>query len=288
VPVNILYCEGHDKSIDIQILSLIVPKDCLVKSIGSKHGFYQRILGARNAQQNARIVGLKDRDFDRDNSIPTNHPRNWYATDNNKKVQIGWYWERKEIENYLIDPEIVKRALGSNAPSPNKYKAVLETSAKMIANYTAARTVLSCVSYPNPPFNAWGEEREPGYFFPKDKGLKEQDCRSKMSSIFKDYEKKIVVSKEEVLSQFEQLRQDCQPGGGRFQHYLTFFAGKDLLYGMRQELQHLGFKSQSVFRKQVLNGIQKSGENVWEWLPEWQRLREVILNFTPDDNLNIK
>jgi len=283
VPVNILYCEGDYKSIDVQILSLIVPKDCLVKPIGSKHGFHQRILGARNAQQNASIAGLKDRDFDEDDSIPTNNPHLWYATDNNQKVQIGWYWNRKEIENYLIDPEIVKRALGSKAPPLEKYQAALQASAKMIANYTAARYVLSCVSYPNPPFNAWGEEREPGHFFPKDKGLKEQDCRSKISSIFKDYEKKIVVSKEDVLSQFEQLRQDCQPGGCRFQHYFTFFAGKDLLYGMRPELRKFGFKSPGVFRKHVLNGIQKSGEDVWEWLPEWQRLREVILNFTLDN-----
>lgn len=221
MPVNILYCEGDDKSLDVQILSLIVPKDCLVKPIGSKHGFHQRILGARNAQQNAGIVGLKDRDFDEDDSIPITQPRNWYATDNNQKVQIGWYWERKEIENYLIDPEVVKCALGFKAPPLDKYKAALQASAKMIANYTAARMVLSYVSYPNPPFNAWGEEREPGHLFPKDKGLKEQDCRSKISSIFKDYEKKIVVSKEEVLSQFEQLCQDCQPEGCRL--LLNFF-----------------------------------------------------------------
>jgi hypothetical protein len=270
----------------VQILHNIVPNSCRVKPIGSKHGFHQRILGARNVQQNNfTIAGIKDRDFDNDDSVPTDNPHNWYATDNNKKVQIGWYWDRKEIENYLIDPKVVKRSLGSKAPPLDEYKAALQASAKKIANYTAARIALSCVYYLNPPFNCWGEEREPGHFFPKDKGLKEQDCRSKISSIFNEYQQKLVVSKAEVLAQFEQLRQDCRPGGCRFQQFLTFFAGKDLLYGMRHDLQKFGFKfpgrqSCYVFRDSILDGIQKSGEDIWEWLPEWQRLRELILSFS--------
>jgi len=84
MPVNILYCEGDDKSIDVQILSLIVPKDCLVKPIGSKHGFRHRILGARNAQKNASIAGLKDRDFDENDSMPIK-PQNKFGTKKDAK-----------------------------------------------------------------------------------------------------------------------------------------------------------------------------------------------------------
>ena len=50
---------------------------------------------------------------------------------------------------HLIDPEVVKFALGHKAPPIDKYNK----SARKIANYTAARIALSCVSYPNPPFN---------------------------------------------------------------------------------------------------------------------------------------
>lgn len=184
MPIKMLYCEGRDddkddakKSLDVKVISPIVEPYCFTKSIGSKHGFYQRILGARDAQKNVIIAGIKDRDFDEEVEKPTNEPHQWYAFDEkNNKVQIGWYWDRKEIENYLIDPEVVQRALGSKAPPMTDYKAALQSEASKIANYTAARIALSCVSYPTLPVNYWGEERELGYFFPKDKGLKEADC----------------------------------------------------------------------------------------------------------------
>ncbi len=69
-----------------------------------------------------------------------------------------------------------------------------------------------------------------------------------------------------------------------FKHYLTFFAGKDLLYMMRSELKKLGFKDSPqpacyVFREHILRGIQSSPIDVWAWLPEWQRLRELISEF---------
>jgi len=280
VPVNVLYCEGDDKkSIDIKILKKIVPANCFIKPIGSKHGFIHRILGARGIQQNMIVAGIKDRDFDNDES--TNMPHEWYARINNERVLLGWYWDRKEIENYLIDPEVVKCALAYKAPILNEYKALLQKSAKKIAYYTAARMALSCVSYPGMPFNCWGDERELGYFFPKDKGLKEQDCRSQISRILADKKRDVEGSKVEVLDQFDQLLEDCKPGGKYFEQYLTFFAGKDLLYMMRHDLKKFGFKdslqaSCYTFRDAVIRGIRYSPEDVWTWLPEWQKLRELL------------
>jgi hypothetical protein len=162
MPVNTLYCEGDIQSIDVQVLLKIVPDGCVVKPIGSKHGFRQRILGARDIQANMIIAGIKDRELDDDNSKPMNTPHEWYATVKNQQVPLGWYWERKEIENYMIDPEVVKFVLGNKAPPIDKYKTALDKSARKIASYTAARIALSCVSYPNQPFNCWGEEREIG------------------------------------------------------------------------------------------------------------------------------
>ena len=280
MPVNVLYCEGDDKkSLDIQILKKIVPASCFIKPIGSKHGFIHRILGARGIQANKIVAGIKDRDFDHDES--TNMPHEWYATINNQRVQLGWYWDRKEIENYLIDPTVVKYALGYTTARLNEYKVLLQKSAKKIAYYTAARMALSGVSYPSMPFNCWGDERELGYFFPKDKGLKEPDCRSKISSIIAEKKIKIDSSKVEVLEQFEQLLEIYKPGGKRFEQYLTFFAGKDLLYMMRHDLKKFGFKDSQqascyTFRDAVIRGIQYSPEDVWTWLPEWQKFRELL------------
>lgn len=285
MPVNILYCEGVSKSPDIRVLLTIVPPGCVVRPAGSKQGLGQRILGARDVRANSVIAGLKDRDFDDNDSAPTATPREWNITDNTQTVQIGWYWERKEIENYLIDPKVVKRALGSKAPPINEYRAALQTSAEVIANYTAARIALSLYfrNRPSPPNNFWGEERDfkEGYRFPKDKGLTEINCRSEVNNIVKQYEQKLSSPKVDVLSQLNRLLPACCLGGIRFQNqnFLTFFAGTDLLYGMRNALRIFGFDSPVVFRERILKGIEESDEEVWTWLPEWQRLRELINSF---------
>jgi hypothetical protein len=66
-----------------------------------------------------------------------------------------------------------------------------------------------------------------------------------------------------------------------YQHQ-RFFSGKDLLYGMRDKLRRFGFQSPVVFREQIVNGIEMSEQEVWTWLSEWQRLRDLILELTPN------
>ncbi|MBR8835014.1 MAG: hypothetical protein DSM106950_13515 [Stigonema ocellatum SAG 48.90 = DSM 106950] len=67
------------------------------------------------------------------------------------------------------------------------------------------------------------------------------------------------------LDEFDRLLSTCCPDGSRFQqqNYITFFAGKDLLYGMREQLSNFGFESGLVFRQQILKGIEDSAEDVW-------------------------
>ncbi len=282
MPVNILYCEGVAKSPDVRLISAIVPPGCIVRPIGSKQGLAQRILGGKDIRTGSTIAGLRDRDFDDDDSVPNGNPRNWYITDGGKQISLGWYWERKEIENYLIDPKVVKRTLGSNAPSTSEYRAALQQSAEKIAAYTAARITLSLYlsSRPSPPNNAWGEERDQkeGYRFPKDKGLTEINCASELNNIIKQYEQRLGSPRRNPNEEFERLLPTCKPGGSRFQNqnYKTFFAGKDLLYGMREELSRFGFESPVVFRDSILKGIEETVEDVWTWLPEWNSLRELL------------
>jgi hypothetical protein len=111
--VKILYCEGNAQSIDIRVISQIVPQGCLVKAIGGKtYGFAEKVLSDRII--NPRLAGLGDRDFlfFKDNQlcvdfIPDETPFDWF--DNGQWV--GWLWERKEIENYLLDPIIIEYSL---------------------------------------------------------------------------------------------------------------------------------------------------------------------------------
>ncbi|MFK0731762.1 MAG: hypothetical protein ACIWVG_11480 [Gloeotrichia echinulata HAB0833] len=280
--ISILYCEGFAKSPDVRVISAIIAPGCVVKPIGSKQGLALRILGAKDARAGMTIAGLRDRDFDDDDSLPQGQPRDWWVTQNNIKVSLGWYWERKEIENYLLDPKVVKRSLSNDAPPIGEYTTALQASAEKIGAYTAARITLSLYlqNRPSPPSNSWGEERDTQtrIRFPKDKGLTEANCRSELNNIIKKYEQKLSLPKPNPLDEFERLLPTCRLGGSRFknQNYITFFAGKDLLYGMREELARFGFVSPTIFCKRILKGIEDSEEDIWTWLPEWQRLRELI------------
>jgi hypothetical protein len=94
----------HLQSPDIRVLTNILSGSCgSIKPAGSKYGLDRQILFIRqqNLLPSSVVVAVKDRDFDSDDSLPQNTPRNWSARVNNQTIQVGWSWERKEIENYL-------------------------------------------------------------------------------------------------------------------------------------------------------------------------------------------
>ncbi len=270
--LNVLYCEGNSKIFDIRLLQQLFPGSCLIKPIGGKfYGFEDKIISDRAL--NPKLAGLRDRDFDcRDFSI-ANEPIEWCY----QNVQIGWFWERKEIENYLIDPEVVRRALGRKAPPMDEYKSALQRSAETISAYTAARTALSCYRFQN----SWGDSVDQTHRFPQRSKLGKDQCRDKIREIVRKYKGDRIVEEQNVVDKFEKLLPLYRPGGSRFQNCLTFFAGKDLLYVMKNDLQKFGFNSKdpiNEFLERVFQRIELS-EDVWTWMPEWQKLRESITNF---------
>jgi len=274
VPVNVLYCEGNSKSIDIRAIRQIVPKDCKIQPLGGKnYGFEDKIISDRAI--NPRLAGLIDRDFDCRDFTPTNTPVEWPY----QNVQIGWSWERKEIENYLIDPEVVQRALGHKAPPIDGYITALKKSAETISAYTAARTALSCYRFKN----CWGNKVGKTHELPpqNERDLGKNKCIDQIKNIVEKNKGERIVKSENVVEKFENLLPSFRPNGFRFENFLTFFAGKDLLYVMKDRLREFGFESKEPvdeFIERILIGIERS-ENIWTWLPEWEKLRELIVNF---------
>lgn len=281
MPVNILYCEGGKNSPDIRVLLNILSGICTVRPAGSKYGLDRQILFIKqeNLLPSSVVAALKDRDFDSDESLPLNSPRNWLARVHSQNVQVGWSWERKEIENYLIDPEVVSHALGPKAPPIEDYRAALEESAKNIADYTAARIALSLSRQRLLPLNnCWGNVGGQ-HLFPEH--LAEPDCRIGITEVIRQYEQAQIIREDDVLNSFDQLLPDCRVGGVRFQSFLTFFSGKDLLCGMRAALTGWGLGEPFVFRERIVKGIENSTENVSSWISEWSQLRQEVQNFSP-------
>jgi hypothetical protein len=274
VPLTVLYCEGNKQSIDTRVIRQLIPGECEVKPIGGKtSNSLASIISDRNLDPS--LAGLFDRDFDCETKEIDEQPISCFHLN----VDVGWTWERKEIENYLIDPGVVKRA-GITGFRLETYQAILSEAAKSITIYSAARTALSCFTF----VNYWGDNQTDAhlkgtYQFPRSpESRNKATCRTKIAEIVRKYKGDRIVEPENVLEKFDRILPDFQPGGVRFQNFLTFFAGKDLLAAMQQRLSDdLGYASKDtikIFLERIINRLERENE-VWEWLPEWKKLRQL-------------
>ncbi|MBF0235902.1 MAG: hypothetical protein HQK65_23145 [Desulfamplus sp.] len=274
MPVAQLLCEGGNNSPDVRVLSKLLSGICEIKPLGGKYGMGAKIIARREAFGQNSVYGILDGDFLKDWVIPSDHPKEWKRNDG--AIHFGWRWERKEIENYLIDPIVVERALGENLPDIHQYRTELELAKENISIYQAARTALSAnrIRFRDVP-SAFGPKRgKEKHPFPD--VLDKDGCAAGIREIIDQHQENQLVPLEDVTSSFEALLLECVNGGIRNQHYLHAFAGKDLFWSMNQWFIDNGFKGAWVFREKVLSGIQKTTDDISTWLPEWDELRDAI------------
>jgi hypothetical protein len=272
MPVSVLLCEGSVGSPDPRILGKILAGICEVRPLGGKYGMGDRILARREASGAATIFGILDGDF-REWSEPREEPIIWNAAGANNPTQLGWRWERKEIENYLIDPVVVEHALGS---LPAGYCDCLDQVAARIGPYQAARLALTLVRPRFKPLsNCFGKKRGGlRHQIPDD--LDDASCLVALKAEISEWNLSQAVNCHEAEEAFNRTLPECKSGGERFQNYLSGFAGKDLLVSMADHLQVMGFDSPAIFLETVLSAIASKVNDVSEWLPEWKKLKESV------------
>ena len=108
MPVDQLLCEGGNNSPDVVVLRNLLIGRCGVLALGAKYGMGSRIIARREAVGRDDVYGILDGDFVNVWKQPLDQPVDWKGSDG---TLFGWRWERKEIENYLIDPVVVDLAL---------------------------------------------------------------------------------------------------------------------------------------------------------------------------------
>lgn len=269
MPVSLLLCEGGPGSPDVRVLSKVLAGLCEVRPFGGKYGMGDRILSRRETLGQDAVYGLLDGDF----SVwrqPQEGPVPWRI--NNDSVHLGWRWQRKEIENYLIDPVVVTRALGG---VPNDYEKALKAAAERIAAYQAARIALTLnrprfSPLPNAFGKTHGRHRHP---LPDD--LARESCLTEAEKLVKDWNADRAIDEEAFKATFAAAENECAPTGVRSQNFLISYAGKDLLWSMDAHLQKMSLGSATQFLERVLTKLGESTE-VWEWLPEWRALRQIV------------
>ncbi len=273
MPVSQLLCEGAANSPDVRVLNKLLAGRLEVRPMGGKYGMGANILARREHRGSHTVFGLLDGDFLRSWEPPHDRPREWRASD---ETMLGWHWERKEIENYLVDPTVVQKSLRLDAELSARYVAALQAARDAIAVYQAARTSLAtCRKRFRPLASSFGRERtREKHVFPD--ALDDRACREGIRSAVAEHRESQFVESDEVLNRFEALLPEFSPGGIRHRDYLHAYAGKDLLCSMDPALRLFGFASAVTFREKVLIGITQTTEDVGGWLAEWAQLREIV------------
>lgn len=219
MPVNILLCEGSSGSPDVRVLSKLLSGLCEIKPLGGKYGMGDSIIARREIQSkdiNGKdiVFGLLDRDFIEEWHVPNKQPCIWKSKDS--QITFGWRWERKEIENYLIDPDVVKKALNQDSFDLRGYCETLEKARDAIAIYQASRIALSVSRVRFKPLTSSfgpirGKEKYP---FPD--SLDEQSCREGIKRTIQNHQQTQTISEKGVMQAFERYKSECNSGGDRY------------------------------------------------------------------------
>ena len=85
-------------------MSKLLAGRCQVRPQGPKYGMGARIIARRESIGRNEVFGILDGDFVKLGKRRWIGPVEWTGSDG---TRFGWRWERKEIENYLIDQAVV-------------------------------------------------------------------------------------------------------------------------------------------------------------------------------------
>lgn len=276
--MNLLLCEGAEGSPDVRVLNkLLLGHGPEIFPMGGKYGMGIRILARRESSPMLKVAGLIDGDFPSAWELESDTPTEWKSADD--KITFGWRWSRKEIENYLIDPNVVARSLGKNAPTPGEYKKTLDAAAAKVSCYQAARTALSnCRKRFRDLPSTWTRKKRPhGHVLPDD--FSEAGCRSGIQGAVERHSTGQAVTVEKVTLRFDTLLPEFAVDGARRRDFLWTFSGKDILLAAEDGLKVLGFASSRSFRERLLLGIEATEQDVATWIAEWANLREAVQAF---------
>ncbi|MBI1904242.1 MAG: hypothetical protein HYS13_24365 [Planctomycetia bacterium] len=271
MPLSELLVEGN---LDAQVLGAVFAGRPPVRIGGDKRSLKGR---ARDQRERARVdVGyVRDRDFDYDPPKDVTQPTvDWL----DNKAAMGWRWCRHEIENYLVDPSLVSKAMGWPV---QEFSDQLVAAAKQIRYYEIARWTVGVARRALPP-NYELETRPPEigkseFRLPDE--LTEAamfDWAQRHIHSFADRVNKALGkdSIENSLKRLANLLTDAFLGD--VANALLWCSGKDLLTALSVWLRSQGIPSAGDFRARVRDWLIQNPEDAVASLPEWQRFREVV------------
>lgn len=183
---------------------------------------------------------------------------------------LGWQWRRKEIENYLVDPEVLTRALGWDAAKRGAYESSLERVLDDLGPATAARMALTACA-----------PRKVRLATDVRLGAAEAELERDLVDIAAKYNEGARVEELALVETFRWCLPECRPGGRFRAQAREVFAGKNIVdriqstAGFDREL-----KNKDALFERVLVALERDAAP-HEWLPEWRALRGAVESWEP-------
>ncbi|HRI64466.1 MAG TPA: hypothetical protein PK156_09505, partial [Polyangium sp.] len=141
--VKFLLVEGK---LDAVVLDAVLGRSLTVQRGGSKYALKPKADEARRSKSTTGpTYYIRDRDFDFDPPSDRFSPR---IHSEKGGRPVGWYWCRHEMENYLLEPGIVAKALECDEM---EYRKALLEVAPSLCDYEAARATIGSVRRILPP-----------------------------------------------------------------------------------------------------------------------------------------
>jgi hypothetical protein len=251
-----LLCEGDDRSVDAPLLRELLRGLPVTVVPAASRGALER-----RADTDA-TKAIRDGDFPTDLAhwLPVPRPRLWHVDG----VWRGWIWRRKEIENYLLDPEVLVPTFGWSPERRDAYLSLLDELLHATAERTAARMALVGLlpGFERPvvkPFDPVlsGDALEDA--------LRQRHRRARAATRFDE---------EELIARFRAFLPLFRPGGPGFHPWVI--AGKDLLgaiariRGIRERFPELVVPARLA---DAVLAAMRADPEPWRRLPEWSALR---------------
>lgn len=233
---KVVFCEGKPNSLDYLLLTRILPVGQVrIRPVGGKFGlraYIQGYLGNYPVNGQPQHVAFRDRDFDLE---PSETPQLIRL--------IGetpiWLSYRAAIENYLIDPDLLRRYWGERENTPNwKYgltpsvdeiESHIQESARELIDYQAVRWGLAKLK----PDLRWPEVRTT---WTDGSGnipqlLDYDNCLAQATELVKSFQTQIQdIHPDNLQKHAESYRQQfAKPSFFQEHKYLVWFHGKDHL-----------------------------------------------------------
>ena len=142
MPLSILLCEGVQDSPDARVLNKLLSGLC--SGGANRLKVQDERANPASSQLNPVpvVMGLEGSTSIVNGTASSSVPAPWFAPIRGGRVErLGWLWSRKEIENYLIDPQVVERALGPIAPPLDRYLSILDCSARSFIGLHRSRVI---------------------------------------------------------------------------------------------------------------------------------------------------